>query len=80
MSQGSYVRSLCYYIILSFGTELRKVAKAIIKQPILESRLAALVAIHKSIPPGNAWSQFLVSHHDKEEMDIATKWWACRQE
>ena len=76
-------RILCEELILhhsEFWTELRKVAKAIVKQPVLESRLAALVAIHKSIPPGNTWSQFLVSHYDKEEMDIATKWWACLQE
>lgn len=74
---------LCEELILhhsEFWTELRKVAKAIAKQPVLESRLAALVAIHKSIRPGNTWSQFLVRHHDKEEMDIATKWWACWQE
>lgn len=74
---------LCEELILhhsEFWTQLRKVAKAIAKQPVLESRLAALVANHKSIHPGNTWSQFLVSHHDKEEIDIATKWWACRQE
>lgn len=47
---------LCEELILhhsEFWTELRKVAKAIAKQPVLESRLAALVAIHKSIRPGN---------------------------
>ena len=62
-----------------FWTELRKVAKAIVKQPGLESRLAALIAIRKSIPPGNTWSQYLVSRHQKEEMDIAEKWSACLQ-
>lgn len=63
-----------------FWTELRKVAKAIVKQPGLESRLAALIAIRKCIPPGNTWSQYLASRHEKEEMDIAEKWSAGLQQ
>lgn len=63
-----------------FWTELRKVAKAIVKQPGLESRLAALIAIRKTIPPGNTWSQYLVSRHQKEEMDIVEKWSASLQQ
>ena len=57
-----------------FWTEVRKVAKAINKQATQECKLAALIAIRKSIPPGNTWSQYLTSAHPKQEMDILTKW------
>ena len=58
-----------------FWTKLRKVAKAINKQTTQECKLATLIAIRKSIPPGNTWSPYLTSAHPKQEMDILlTKW------
>ena len=53
---------LCEELILhhsEFWTELRKVAKAIAKQPVLESRLAALVAIQEIHGP-NFWSAITI--------------------
>ena len=57
-----------------FWTELRKVAKAIVKQHNLECKLAALIAIRKHIPPSNTWSQYLVSDHSRQEEEIVRKW------
>ena len=61
-----------------FWTELRKVAKAVNKQPGLQSKLAALMAIRMKVPVGNHWSFYLSAHdrHQQEERQILEDWGA----
>lgn len=62
-----------------FWNELRTVAKAINKQPHLDCKLAALVAIRKSIAPGNHWSFYLEADesHRRRELEILQEWTAA---
>jgi ABC-type Fe3+-citrate transport system substrate-binding protein len=62
-----------------FWNRLRTVAKAINKQTHLDCKLAALVAIRKSIAPGNHWSFYLQAHetHQRRELEILEEWRAA---
>ena len=60
-------------VYTEFFSELRKVAKAIIKHPTLECKLAALIVIRKHILPNNALSKYPVSCHNKKEMEILNR-------
>ena len=61
-----------------FWPELRKVAKAVTKQPGLQSKLAALMAIRMKVPVGNHWNFYLSAHdrHQREEQRILEDWGA----
>lgn len=58
-----------------FWTEIRKVAKALNKQPNLRCKLAALIAIRKHITPGSPWSRYLeTDSYRREEREILDGW------
>ena len=60
------------------ATPLRKVAKAVNKQPGLQPKLAALMAIRMKVPVGNHWSFYLSAdaRHQQEELQILEDWGA----
>ena len=47
-----------------FWNHLRTVAKVVNKQPTLEAKLAALIAVRKLVAAGNHWSFYLASRHE----------------
>ena len=59
-----------------FWNHLRTVAKVVNKQPTLEAKVAALIAIRKLVPPGNHWSFYLAcaDQHGPAELDILQRW------
>lgn len=59
-----------------FWNHLRTVAKVVNKQPNLEAKLAALIALRKLVPPGNHWSFYLASTDENAgtELDILKRW------
>ena len=59
-----------------FWNSLRTVAKVVNKQPTVEAKLAALIALRKLVPPGNHWSFYLASTEENApaELDILRRW------
>ena len=59
-----------------FWNHLRTVAKVVNKQPTLEAKLAALIAVRKLVAAGNHWSFYLASRdeHRATELDILRRW------
>ena len=59
-----------------FWNHLRTVAKVVNKQPTLEAKLAALIAVRKVLPAGNHWSFYLDSTDEnrRTEEDILQRW------
>ena len=62
-----------------FWNHLRTVAKVVNKQPTLEAKLVALIAVRKLVPDGNHWSFYLASRDENipTEMDILQRWTAA---
>ena len=64
-----------------FWTELRKIAKAINKQPNLECKIAALTYMRMHIPPQNPWWFYLtVAYTYQTQQDEIIRTWSSSQE
>ena len=64
---------LCVQLVTGhslFWDELRKVARAVNSQPNQLSKLAAIVAIRRKLPPASPWRAFLTSERTAEEEAI----------
>lgn len=59
-----------------FWNHLRTVAKVVNKQPTLEAKLAALIAVRKVVPAGNHWSFYLATAPENAptEAEILQRW------
>ena len=64
---------LCVQLVTGhslFWDELRKVARAVNSQPNQQSKLAAIVAIRRKLPPASPWRAFLTSERTADEEAI----------
>ena len=64
---------LCVQLVTGhslFRDELRKVARAVNSQPNQQSKLAAIVAIWRKLPPASPWRAFLTSERTADEEAI----------
>ena len=64
---------LCVQLVTGhslFRDELRKVARAVNSQPNQQSKLAAIVAIRRKLPPACPWRAFLTSERTADEEAI----------
>ena len=66
-------RLLCVQLVTGhslFWDDLRKVARAVNSQPNQQSKLAAIVAIGRKLPPASPWRAFLTSERTADEEAI----------
>lgn len=56
-----------------FWDEIRKLAKAVNKQPTRECKLAALIAIRRKLPHPSKWKHYLTTENASEELTVINK-------